>query len=140
MTFAHACALNLALGLFFFHYYLKVDNEAVYSIHMAQLGKTVGYPCAVHRRVGQVPDPLLLSKYMYLWNERWSWPLFFVCPSCPSPLRPLPSDFSRSPDELFYAALDFNISGGSYFTRALEKTHELMISHFPLLSFALGIV
>ena len=37
------------------------------------------------------------------------------------------------------AALD-NTSCGSDFTCALEKTHELMISHFPLLLFALGIV
>ena len=85
MTFAHTCALNLALGLFFFHYYLKVDSEAVYSIHMAQLGKTVGYPCAVHRRVGQVPDPLLLSKYMYLWNDQCAGlgPCFSFAPLAP---------------------------------------------------------
>ena len=40
------------------------------------------------------------------------------------------NDFSSSPDELLNAALDFNISGGIDFTHALEKTEEVMISHW----------
>ena len=40
------------------------------------------------------------------------------------------NDFSSSPDELLNAALDFNINGGTDFTRALEKTEEVMISHW----------
>ena len=40
------------------------------------------------------------------------------------------NDFSSSPDDLLDATLDFDISGGTDFTRALEKTEEVMISHW----------
>ena len=40
------------------------------------------------------------------------------------------NDFASSPDELLTAALDFGIHGGKDFTGALERTQELMTSHW----------
>ena len=40
------------------------------------------------------------------------------------------NDLTSSPDQLLTAALDFGISGGTDFTSALERTQELMISHW----------
>jgi hypothetical protein len=53
--------------------------------------------------------------------------IFFNEKASPSSIQ---NDFSSSPDELLNAALDFNIDGGTDFTRALEKTEELMVSHW----------
>jgi hypothetical protein len=40
------------------------------------------------------------------------------------------NDFTSSPDELLTAALDFGIHGGTDFNKALDKTQELMTSHW----------
>ncbi|KAF8270132.1 hypothetical protein EI94DRAFT_1572312 [Lactarius quietus] len=40
------------------------------------------------------------------------------------------NDFTSSPDKLLTAALAYGISGGTDFTRALEKTQELMTTHW----------
>ncbi|KAN0134237.1 hypothetical protein V8E53_008009, partial [Lactarius tabidus] len=40
------------------------------------------------------------------------------------------NDFTSSPDELLTAALDFSMDGGTDFNKALDKTQELMTSHW----------
>jgi hypothetical protein len=42
------------------------------------------------------------------------------------------NDFTSSPDELLTAALNFGIRGCTDFTKALEKTQELMTSHWSM--------
>jgi hypothetical protein len=40
------------------------------------------------------------------------------------------NDFTSSPDELLTVALDFSMDGGTDFNKALDKTQELMTSHW----------
>jgi len=40
------------------------------------------------------------------------------------------NDFTSSPDQLLTAALDFGVQGGTDFTKALDKTQEIMTSHW----------
>ncbi|KAN0134230.1 hypothetical protein V8E53_008002 [Lactarius tabidus] len=40
------------------------------------------------------------------------------------------NDFTSSPDELPTASLDFGVHGGTNFNKALDKTQELMTSHW----------
>jgi hypothetical protein len=40
------------------------------------------------------------------------------------------NDFTSSPDELLAATLEFGIAGGTDFTSALDRTRELMTSHW----------
>lgn len=46
------------------------------------------------------------------------------------PSTSIENDLTSSPDELLIAALDFGIDGSTDFTSALERTQELMISHW----------
>ena len=40
------------------------------------------------------------------------------------------NDFTSSPDELLKAALDFGVYGGTDFIKALNKTQDLMTTHW----------
>jgi hypothetical protein len=46
------------------------------------------------------------------------------------PSMSIESDFASSPDELLTAALRYEADGGTDFTRALERTHNIMNEHW----------
>jgi hypothetical protein len=52
---------------------------------------------------------------------------------------PIENDSTSSPDELLTAALHFEANGGKNFTGALERTHNVMNSHWNMERYGLGL-